>query len=187
AAFVGGVTAGPLLFQILDSLRANEGGDFAGATEPAGLNVRKIELCAVSGQLPTACCRHRIAGWFIPGVSPIAMCEIHREVLVDVATGLRVPTDDGTRELRRETFEFWPHDLLALFRQAGVPRRLAPAFAPDAGPEMDGTTGLGRPRIVPPRGDRTYLSRAADQENLERGIVLRAQAAADATKIYWFA
>ena len=29
-------------------------------------------------------------GWFIPGVSPISTCEMHREVLVDAATGLRV-------------------------------------------------------------------------------------------------
>ena len=187
AAFVGGVTAGPLLFQMLDALRVNDGVESAGPIQPVGLNVRKIELCAVSGQLPTASCRHRLAGWFIPGVSPIAPCEIHREVLIDADSGLRVSTDDGTRELRREVYEFWPHDLLALFRQAGVPRRLAPPFAPGAGPEMDATAGPGRPRILSPRGDRTYLSRVIDRDNLERGIVLRAQTAADATKIYWFA
>jgi penicillin-binding protein 1C len=185
-AFVGGATAGPLLFQMLDALRGSDS-DPGVMTDPAGLNVRKVELCAVSGQLPTAACRHRVDGWFIPGVSPIGTCEIHREVLVDIATGLRVSTDDGTRALRRDVYEFWPHDLLALFRQAGVPRRLAPPFAPGAEPEMDGTAGAGRPRILSPRGDRTYLSRAADSPSLDRGIVLRAQAAADATKIYWFA
>ena len=187
AAFVGGVTAGPLLFQMLDALRANGGADPEIPAEPPGLNVRKIELCAVSGQLPTAFCQHRVQGWFIPGVSPIGTCEIHREVLIDAATGLRVPTDDGTRVLRREVFEFWPHDLLALFRQAGVPRRLSPPFAPGAEPEMEGMAGSARPRILSPRGDRTYLRRAVDSGSADRGIVLRAQAAADATKIFWFA
>ncbi len=187
AAFVGGVTAGPLLFQMIDALRTNGDAEAVPPPEPAGLNVRKIELCAVSGQLPTVACRHRQDGWFIPGVSPIAACEIHREVLIDVATGLRVATDDGTRKLRREVFEFWPHDLLALFRQAGVPRRLAPPFAPGAGPEMDSMAGPGRPRIISPQGSRTYLSRSSESGNADRGIVLRAQAAADATKIYWFA
>jgi penicillin-binding protein 1C len=187
AAFVGGATAGPLLFQMLDALRAHDDADPGATTGPTGLNVRKVELCAVSGQLPTAACRHRVDGWFIPGVSPIAACEIHREILVDIATGLRVSADDGTRALRRDVYEFWPHDLLALFRQAGVPRRLAPPFAPGAGPEMDATEGAPQPRILSPRGDRTYLSRASDEGNVDRGIVLRAQATADATKIYWFA
>ena len=167
AAFVGGVTAGPLLFQMLDALRAANHDSPSPNLEPAGLNLRKVELCAVSGQSPTAACRHLQQGWFIPGVSPIAPCEIHREVLIDLATGLRVFRDDGTRELSREVYEFWPHDLLALFRQAGVPRRLAPAYAPDARPELDASGGPGRPRIISPRGDRTYLSRTADQGDPE--------------------
>lgn len=40
--------------------------------------------------------------WFIPGISPITTCDVHREVLVDAATGLRVAQDDGTRALKRE-------------------------------------------------------------------------------------
>ena len=67
---------------------------------PPNANLRQVEFCAVSGQLPTAACAHRIRGWFIPGVSPISECEIHREILVDAATGLRVNSDDGTRAPR---------------------------------------------------------------------------------------
>src|SRR6266550_428982 len=38
----------------------------------------------------------RVEGWFIPGVSAIKTCMMHREVLVDVATGLRLPVDNRT-------------------------------------------------------------------------------------------
>ena len=82
---------------------------------PPNANLRRVEFCAVSGELPTAACTHRVTGWFIPGVSPINQCEIHREILIDDATGLRVNNDDGTRKLHREVYEFWPSDLLALF------------------------------------------------------------------------
>ena len=80
--------------------------------------LRIPNVTCISGELPGAFCRERTEGWFIPGISPIKTCEVHREVLVDVASGLRVPIDDGTRELKREVFEFWPSDFLTLFDYA---------------------------------------------------------------------
>ena len=93
-----------------------------GVMPPPDANLRRVEFCAVSGQLPTAACTHRSRA----GSSRVFAdqpCEVHREILIDDATGLRVQSDDGTRELRREVYEFWPSDLLALFEQAGLPRR----------------------------------------------------------------
>jgi len=103
----------------------------------------------VSGDLPEPCCTHRVAGWFIPGVSPIKTCDVHREVLVDVKTGLRVPVDDGTREVRREVYEFWPSELLMLFERAGLPRRSPPPYLPDTAAEVLARTG------EPPRNYRS--------------------------------
>jgi len=37
-----------------------------------------------------------VEGWFIPGASPTKTCMVHRAVLVDVATGLRLPVDNRT-------------------------------------------------------------------------------------------
>jgi penicillin-binding protein 1C len=149
---------------------------------PAGVNLREVEFCAVSGQLPSSVCAHQVKGWFIPGISPITACEIHREVLVDAQSGLRVASDDGSRQLRREVYEFWPSDLLALFEKAGVPRRPPPPFLPGAESAVESIARSGKPpQIVSPTPGQAYALPAG--EHME----LRALTDADAGKIYWFA
>jgi penicillin-binding protein 1C len=123
-------------------------------------------------------CAHQSEGWFIPGVSPIADCNVHREVLVDVASGLRVAADDGTRALRREVYEFWPSDLLSLFQLAGVPRRIAPPFLPGTTNEALARAGR-KPRLVL-AGDEVLMAHGSS-------IPLRAEADADVRRVYWFA
>ena len=161
-AFVGRTCAGPLLFQIIDNLRA-------------------VEFCAVSGQLPTAACAHRVRGWFIPGVSSISECEIHREVWVDAATGLRLNGNDGKRTARREVHEFWPSDLLALFAAAGVPRNLPPLFAPGESVETLARSGRA-PCITSPKMGSTYSTGTID-----RTLALTAETDADVETVCWFA
>ncbi len=87
-AFVGRSAAAPLLFQIIDSLRATWPERIERHLPPPGANLKRVEFCAVSGDLPETHCTQRVEGWFIPGISPIKTCEVHQEVLVDVATGL---------------------------------------------------------------------------------------------------
>ncbi|PYM01416.1 MAG: penicillin-binding protein 1C [Verrucomicrobia bacterium] len=201
-AFVGRTAAAPLFFQIIDSLRANwpkpgkthlsapganayfVAADFVrgreSATPATGANLKRVEFCAVSGDLPNAFCHDRVEGWFIPGISPIKTCEVHREVLVDAATGLRLATDDGTREIRRETYEFWPSDLLRLFERAGVARRSPPPFLPGTASEFVARSG-NSPRIVSPLPNSEILFAVAT------AIPLRAKADADVRDVYWFA
>jgi penicillin-binding protein 1C len=178
--FVGRTAAAPLLFQIIDGLRAT----WSEPNEPhlplPGANLKRVEFCAISGQLPGAFCTHRVEGWFIPGVSPIKTCDVHREVLVDVASGLRVQVDDGTRELKREVYEFWPSELLAVFEQAGAPRRVPPPFLPGTTAELGNRTGNAPQIVSPSNGSKILLAVA-------RTIPLRAKAEADVREIYWFA
>ena len=176
-AFIGRTAAAPLLFQLIDSLRATWPEPTVPHLPPPGANLKRVEFCAISGDLPNEHCTQRVEGWFIPGVSPIKTCDVHREVLVDRASGLRVPIDDGTRELRREVYEFWPSDLLALFQRAGVPRKAPPPFLPtDAVP---GLTSGQKPTITSPSAD---IIMAAGQ-----AVPLRAKVDADVREIYWFA
>ena len=178
-AFIGRTAAGPLLFQIIDSLRAAWPESFVPHQPQPGANLKRVEFCALSGDLPNRFCTQRVEGWFIPGVSPIRTCDVHREVLVDLATGLRVPTDDGTRQLKREVYEFWPGDLLTLFEQAGIPRRVPPPFVPDTGTELSSRAGQ-KPIIVSPNSKEILLASG-------KTIPLRAKADADVHEIFWFA
>ena len=178
-AFVGRTAAGPLLFQIIDSLRAAWPEPTLPHQPPPGANLKRVEFCALSGDLPNHFCTQRVEGWFIPGVSPIKTCDVHREVLVDVATGLRVAIDDGTRHLKREVYEFWPGDFLTLFEQAKIPRRVPPPFLPDTGSELASRAGQ-KPIIVSPNSKEILLVS-------KKTIPLRAKADADVREIFWFA
>src|SRR5260370_27790170 len=123
ANFVGRDAAGPLFFDIVDALRAR--GPLFESIVHGPLCLKKIKVCALSGQLPGPYCDHFKDTWFIPGKSPITTCRIHREVAIDVRTGLRACPGRGSAILTR-VYEFWPSDLLKLFRTAGAPRRTPP-------------------------------------------------------------
>ena len=178
-AFVGRTAAGPLLFQIIDTLRA------AGPEPPVphepmpGANLKRVEFCALSGGLPNRFCTQHVEGWFIPGVSPIKTCSVHREVLVDATSGLRVPIDDGTRQLRREVYEFWPSEFLTLFERAGIPRTVPPPFPRGTGSELASRAGQ-KPVIVSPSNRKILLAAT-------KTIPLRAKTDGDVREIFWFA
>ena len=178
-AFVGRTAAAPLLFQIIDSLRSTWPEPNSPRLPPSGANLKRVEFCALSGDLPNAFCTQHAEGWFIPGMSPIKTCDVHREVLVDRVTGLRVPIDDGTRELKRAVYEFWPGEFLRLFEQAGVPRKIPPPFLPGSGSELAGRTGH-RPRIISPANKEIVVASA-------KTVPLRAKVDADVREVYWFA
>lgn len=178
--FVGRTAAAPLLFQIIDGVRTSWPEPNERLVAPAGANLKRVEFCAISGELPGPFCTHRVEGWFIPGVSPIKTCDVHREVLIDVASRLRVPIDDGTRKLKREVYEFWPSELLAVFERAGLPRKLPPPFLP--GTKGDFGRRIGNPpEIVSPANGSNVLLVST------RTIPLRAKTDADVREIYWFA
>lgn len=177
-AFIARECAAPLLFEVFRHLRLpmkREG-------PPAG--VAQVELCAVSGQLPMPHCQHRVQGGFIPGVSPITPCDIHREVLIDAATGLRVAREDGKRAVRREVYEFWPPDLLEMFRLAGVPRKTAPPLEANA-ETLVAADSSAVPKIVSPRAALVYTLQASDSKR--QTIPLRADAAPGVSRVFWFA
>lgn len=177
-AFVGAETAAPLFFDVVDALRARGPlRDVYGASSPPPATAM-AEVCAVSGGAPGAFCPRRSRTPVIPGVSPIAACAVHREVLVDSVSGLRACRRDGARP---EVFEFWPSDLLRLFRQAGIARRVPPADAP--GCELTARAGRGSPpAIASPLAGVTYYARADAGDP----VPFTATADADARELWWF-
>jgi penicillin-binding protein 1C len=178
-AFIGRTAAAPLLFQIIDTLRATWPERTVSHQPLPGTNLKRVEFCALSGDLPNAFCTQRVEGWFIPGVSPIRTCDVHREVLVDVASGLRVAMDDGTYPVKREVYEFWPTEFFTIFEEAGIPRRVPPPFLPNSGREFAGHAGQ-KPVIVSPNSKEIILASA-------KIIPLHARTDADVREIFWFA
>jgi membrane peptidoglycan carboxypeptidase len=93
---VSGVSgAGPLWHDFMRwVLKGQPERDFA---RPDGLT--RLEVCALSGQLPSEACAYRRLEWFIEGTEPGETDTMHHLVTLDGATGL--PADSGTPSWRR--------------------------------------------------------------------------------------
>ena len=176
ANFIGREAAGPLFFHIADALRAR--GPLREAIVHKHLNLKRIKVCALSGQLPGPYCDHLKETLFIPGKSPITTCAIHRGIPIDNHSGLRA-CQGNTGGVTTRTYEFWPSDLLKLFRSAGLERKMPPAldpacrrFAGDGAPPMISSPNRGIAYSITPDGG-TEIPFAAITD-------------ADSRVVYWF-
>ncbi|MDR1373669.1 MAG: penicillin-binding protein 1C, partial [Treponema sp.] len=94
-AFIGRLTATPLQFSVIDALTAELPPSRLLPPRPMPPGVSLVEVCAVSGDIPGEDCPQRVETWFIPGVSPITRCRIHRRVYIDARTGFRTDETEG--------------------------------------------------------------------------------------------
>jgi penicillin-binding protein 1C len=204
-AFVGVQLAAPLFFQLVDALRGTRPAGAADRPDsmlrpPAAL--RRVEVCADSGDLPNAACPRRAGTWYLPGVSPIRVSTLHRALRIDRRTGRLACPGTPDAATRTEVFEFWSSDMLELFERAGLPRRRPPPADPAcAAASMDdagATAGLGpAPRITSPLDGVAYLLRDTEPRDAPPGraaapdaaptpIALRATSDAQVGALYWF-
>ena len=192
-ALIGIDAAAPLFLRIVDALRAQnlDRGEIAFAQPP---NLRRVDVCAASGDLPNAECPVLNSAWFIAGKSPIRQSTLHRAVLVDMRTGKRA-CQPGPNT-RSEVFEYWPSDMRGLFQRAGMPLRAPPegdcgdgvnSAATATGGTFDGDgAGTGGdasgPRITAPLRGATQVQRIGKRDP----IYLQADAGVGGN-LLWFA
>ncbi|MEP6897858.1 MAG: penicillin-binding protein 1C, partial [Rhodanobacter sp.] len=179
-AFVGVDAAAPLFFQIIDALRA-ERPQLAEPIRHMPENLKRVQICLASGDLPNQWCPQKGMTWFIPGKSPIRVSNVHRPVVIDDSTGQPACPPYSGKRTHVEVYEFWPSDLQHVFAQAGIPRRKPPqnpdcnnAGAPEGDP----------PQITSPLRGSTYAMRLT-QLGQER-IAFVATTDADTHALYWF-
>ena len=180
-AFVGRRAAGPLFFEIARAIE-RELGPFPPATDPDHLNLARVEVCAPTGDLPNEHCPQTMTSWFIPGVSPLKLSTVYRAVPINQITGRRACFHEPPKT-QLEVFEFWPSDLLALFRTAGIARKLPPPLEQDCPLDSAGSTGAV-PEISAPDPNIIYTLRS--QRRDEERIPLSAIAESDTKTLYWF-
>jgi penicillin-binding protein 1C len=177
-AFVGVQAAAPLFFRIVDAIGATRP-----LAEPAHRQPPRLEhvaVCSASGDLPNAECPQTTSTWYIPGVSPIRVSQVHRRVWIDTRTGIQACPPYDPRYTRSEVFEYWPTELLQLFAQAGMPRRRPP---PAADCQRDLPSGTP-PHITSPVTAATYTIRAARVGN--EPVPLAANADSEVRRLHWF-
>jgi penicillin-binding protein 1C len=175
-AFIGVDAAAPLFFRIADALNLARPDEAMPPLAPPH-DVKKVAVCADSGDLPNVHCPRTVETWYIPGKSPIRVSQLHRAVAMSPVTG-RPQCPPYPADTRFDVFEFWSSDMLKLFRQAGMPRRTPPPM-----PGCAAEDPLDAPRIASPlRGVSYTLRQSAPREE----IALEAHVAADVRNLFWF-
>lgn len=174
--FLGRKMAAPLLFEILQDLDSREGSRTWPPHPSPGL--RPVEVCSLSGGIPLDICPDRETTWFIPGVSPITKCDVHREIYLTLE-GLRTERFSPDH-YQTVVWEFWTSNVMELFEQAGLPRRPPPPYANDIGrTNQEGTVPF---ILFPSEGVEYYLPSSGEN----REIPFKASADSDVKLLYWF-
>lgn len=180
-AFVGLRAAAPLFWDMADAIHTLEGMDDLAMHGLDRLNLKRVQVCAVTGDIDTRLCAEKAETWFIPGVSPIADSGVYREILVDTATGRRACVE-VPGETRRVVWEFWSTDMQKVFRRAGITKPAPPPFMEECGAGA-GPGGLP-PEILSPKLGVVYHRSISQPESTV--ITLSASGDADATDFFWF-
>lgn len=194
AAFVGRSAAGPLLFSLFNAVFPNDGWRLEDSTDIDTLNIKKVAICANTGDLPGKHCPRTAQSWFIPGVSPIKVSNIHRAITIDTKTGLRTCQQSITNTqlanginsapaTQQKVYEFWPSDFLQLFQQAGISLKTPPAFSPECNLSDKSAFGI-TPKIVSPLATISYVLQA-HRENPDT-IPFSAIVDSDVDTLFWF-
>lgn len=179
-AFVGKNIAAPLFFAIIDALEQEHGKLQELPHYPQMMNLTRIQVCKASGLIPTRYCPDTETTWFIPGKSPIHTDTIYREIAINPLNGLRTCHIDNSTQFA--VYEFWPSDLLRIFKQAGIARRSPPPYEADC--SLMASSKSAAPYITSPKTDINYIVRHNSTEPTL--VPLNAVSDGDVHDLYWF-
>jgi penicillin-binding protein 1C len=185
---VGVETAAPVALEIASGLEKGAGPLLARSPAPSeGPSIRDRPVCAVSGFPAGKWCPRAIVGKSPSGAPPLPPCSVHREALVDIASGFEVcRACAGTRPTRKQIVEAWPAEVETWFRQNGLRGRVEvlsptlPRHNPLCGSRLD----EGRPRILSPVEGVEY--RLLGGVAFEQRLFLSAAASPGVSTFHWF-
>ena len=189
--------ATPILFALFTALTGQDTHHWF--TKPEQLKTRHV--CALSGAPVSPHCPTYKEDVYIPGLSPIAVCAIHKRIYIDKATGYslcshcrNLPTADrkkgrnshstnGTslKDAQAQIFEEWPADAATWLAENGF----AVSVLPEHNPLCTGTIAGNAPIILSPAEDTIYYIReGVPLENQK--IRLTASASSRTQDLFWF-
>ena len=186
--------ASPVLFALFNALTGQD--THRWYTTPEQLKMR--EVCALTGAPPSLHCPTRKNDVYIPGISPVKACAIHKRVYIDEVTGYslcshcrNLPTteknyDQGPRDrhntnVQTKIFEEWPAEAATWLAKNGF----AVPVLPKHNPLCTGTIAGTAPVILSPTADTVYYIR--DGVPLEQQkIQLSASTSNRTQQLFWF-
>lgn len=149
-----------------------------GFQRPAELE--RVEVCAISGLLPTSACTLRKSEWFIPGTAPTEYDQVYQVIDVDIQTGL--PADENTPPERRmpQTFVALPPEAQDWARENGL--RLLPQGFGTGGDPQTVAANSQTVRILSPAPYITYQIDPTQPVDAQR-VRMRASAPPNALSV----
>jgi penicillin-binding protein 1C len=181
-SFIGRTAAGPLFFRIMEAVYPPQNWQVGDLFDIDNMNVKQLEVCSNTGDLYEKHCPATEKSWFIPGVSPIKLSNIYREIPINPVSGKRACFHQpGVTEL--EVYEFWPSEFLQVYTMAGISLKTPPEY--EEGCSLDVTSTFGtNPVITSPQTSVDYVFRFGDKDELL--IPLTAHVDSDVTNLHWF-
>ena len=196
--------ATPILFALFTALTGQD--THRWFTKPEQLKTRQI--CALSGAPISPHCPIHKEDVYIPGISSVAVCAIHKRIYVDETTGYslcshcrknsRQPSATSSQkdsqyteshattrtsfnEAQAKIFEEWPADAATWLAENGF----AVSVLPEHNPLCTGTIAGNAPVILSPAEDTIYYIReGVPLENQK--IRLIASASSRTQDLFWF-
>ena len=196
----GADAATPVLFALFTALTGQD--THRWYTTPEQLKTR--EVCALTGALPSPHCPTRKSDVYIPGISSVKTCTIHKRIYVDEVTGYslcshcrNLPTtpenhspearsqhytiDMSQSNVHKKIFEEWPAEAATWLAKNGF----AVSALPEHNPLCTGTIAGTAPVILSPAKDTVYYIRTeVPLENQK--IQLSASTSNRTQQLFWF-
>lgn len=115
---ISGVTgAAPIWHDLMEE--ALKGKPVRGFVEPEG--IVHVEVCALSGKLPSRYCPYRREELFIAGTEPQEVCSLHRPVEIDGVTGELATSDTPPEQVVERVHTLLPAEARQWGRERGMP------------------------------------------------------------------
>ena len=176
--------ATPILFALFTALTGQD--THRWFTKPEQLKTRQV--CTLSGAPVSPHCPTRKSDVYIPGISPVATCTMHKRIYIDEATGYSLCSHcrnlHKTAPQKRDKaiiFEEWPAEAATWLAKNGFAVPVLPAHNPLCNGAIAGTA----PIILSPTKDTVYYIRAGVPLENQK-IRLSASASNRTQELFWF-
>lgn len=121
------------------------------AQDAPRLGLRRTAVCALSGEIPTASCSHRVQEWLPEADADHAPpCSIHEHVRIDVRNGLRAGAACSGGVTEERVFERWRAPYEGWAERTGRPRAPKGSSPYCPAPAVEAPAQDGAPRITFP-------------------------------------
>lgn len=177
-AFKGREMAGPLFFNIAETLQKTDTRVKKYKYNSIGLNVKEIDICSSTGDIKTNLCPKSDKAWFIPMVSPIKSSNIYRKIPINIKTGKRACYSNPPYT-KDKIYEFWPSDLENARHMVGIYLKKPPEFEENCNLNIKSSTEKA-PEIISPLNNLTYYRQK------DKKLSLKATTSTNVKKIFWF-